>query len=155
MPARRCSPCPEARGAIARWISSTFDDRGRVLRNEGGNASHWIELRLTGRRSKRDGIGAEVQLTTASGAIRHATARTAGDYLSAGDRRVHLGLGLKREIRSIEVRWPSGTVQRLTDVAPDQILTVAEPGTDLPGSRPPRPVTRAGVSLPRDSRPRP
>ena len=107
---------------------STLDDRGRVLRNEGGNAGHWIELRLVGRRSNRDGIGAEVRLTTASGQIRHATARTAGGYLSAGDRRVHLGLG-KEAIQSNEVRWPSGIVQRLTDVAVDQILTVTEPDT--------------------------
>ena len=49
-------------------VVSTLDDRGRVLRNEGGNAGHWIELRLVGRRSNRDGIGAEVRLTTASGA---------------------------------------------------------------------------------------
>ena len=114
-------------------VVSTLDDRGRVLRNEGGNAGHWIELRLVGRRSNRDGIGAEVRLTTALGAIRQATARTAGGYLSAGDRRVHLGLGAERDIRSIEVRWPGGTVQHLADVASDQILTVTEPGTDPPG----------------------
>jgi len=108
-------------------VVSTLDDRGRVLRNEGGNAGHWIELRLVGRRSNRDGIGAEVRLTTASGAIRQATARTAGGYLSAGDRRVHLGLGEEKAIQSIEIRWPSGIVQRLTDVAVDQILTVTEP----------------------------
>ena len=62
-------------------VVSTLDDRGRVLRNEGGNAGHWIELRLVGRRSNRDGIGAEVRLVTASGQVRQATARTAGGYL--------------------------------------------------------------------------
>lgn len=108
-------------------VVSTLDDRGRVLRNEGGNRGHWVELRLVGRRSNRDGIGAEVRVTTASGAIRHATARTAGGYLSAGDRRVHLGLGAEKGVRSIEIRWPSGTLQRLNDVAVDQILTVTEP----------------------------
>jgi hypothetical protein len=108
-------------------VVSTLDDRGRVLRNEGGNRGHWVQLRLVGRRSNRDGIGAEVRLTTASGQIRHATARTAGGYLSAGDRRVHLGLGAESGVRSIEIRWPSGTVQRLSDVAVDRILTVTEP----------------------------
>ena len=111
-------------------VVSTLDDRGRVLRNEGGNAGHWIQLRLVGRRSNRDGIGAEVRLTTASGALRHATARTAGGYLSAGDRRVHLGLGEEKAIGSIEIRWPSGIVQRLTQVTVDQILTVTEPEAD-------------------------
>lgn len=108
-------------------VLNMLDDRGRVFRNEGGNGRHWIQLRLVGRRSNRDGIGAEVRLTTGAGAIRQATARTAGGYLSAGDRRVHLGLGEETAIRSIEVRWPSGAVQRLTGVAPDQILTVSEP----------------------------
>jgi enediyne biosynthesis protein E4 len=115
-------------------VVSTLDDRGLVLRNEGGNTGHWVELRLVGRRSNRDGIGADVRLTTAAGELRQATARTAGGYLSAGDRRVHLGLGKETAVRSIEIRWPSGTVQRLTDVAPDQILTVTEPGTDPPAS---------------------
>ncbi|HEX9186664.1 MAG TPA: ASPIC/UnbV domain-containing protein, partial [Vicinamibacteria bacterium] len=87
----------------------------------------WIQLRLVGRQSNRDGIGAEVRLVTGSGLLRHATARTAGGYLSAGDRRVHLGLGEEKAIRSIEVRWPGGAVQRLADVAVDQVLTVTEP----------------------------
>jgi hypothetical protein len=108
-------------------VLNVLDDRGRVLRNEGGNASHWIQIRLVGRRSNRDGIGAEVRLVTASGQLRHATARTAGGYLSAGDRRVHLGLGEEKAIRQVEVRWPSGAVQRLADVAVDQVLTVTEP----------------------------
>jgi hypothetical protein len=108
-------------------VLNMLDDRGRVFRNEGGNAGHWVQLRLVGRRSNRDGIGAEVRLTTGAGAIRHATARTAGGYLSAGDRRVHLGLGEEKAIRSIEIRWPSGTAQRLADVAADQVLTVTEP----------------------------
>jgi hypothetical protein len=108
-------------------VVSTLDDRGRILRNEGGNAGHWIELRLVGRRSNRDGIGAEVRLTTASGKLRQATCRTAGGYLSAGDRRVHLGLGEEKAIQSIEIRWPSGILQRLTDVAVDRMMTVSEP----------------------------
>jgi enediyne biosynthesis protein E4 len=111
-------------------VVSTLDDRGRVLRNEGGNRGHWIQLRLVGRRSNRDGIGSEVRLVTGSGALREATATTAAGYLSAGDRRVHLGLGGEAAIRSIEVRWPSGVVQRLADVAVDQILTVTEAEAD-------------------------
>ena len=80
-----------------------------------------------GRRSNRDGIGADVRLITASGAIRQATVTTTAGYLSAGDRRVHLGLGAESDIRAIEIRWPSGTVQKLTGVEADQILTVEEP----------------------------
>lgn len=111
-------------------VVNTLDDRGRVLRNEGGSRGYWIQLRLVGHTSNRDGIGADVRLVTGSGALRQTTATTAAGYLSAGDRRVHLGLGGEKEIRSIEVRWPSGIVQRLDDVAVDQILTVTEPEGD-------------------------
>ena len=98
-----------------------------LLRNAGGNHGHWLMLRLVGRRSNRDGIGAEIRLTTTSGALRLATATTSGSYLSASDRRVHFGLGAETSARSIEVRWPSGLVQRLSDVPADQVLTVTEP----------------------------
>jgi hypothetical protein len=108
-------------------VVSTLDDHAKVLRNEGGHRGHWIQLRLVGRRSNRDGIGADVRLVTASGAVRQATATTTAGYLSAGDRRVHLGLGREAAIASLEIRWPSGTVQRLTGVEADQILTVTEP----------------------------
>jgi hypothetical protein len=118
-------------------VVSTLGGRAHVLRNEGGNRGHWIQLLLVGRLSNRDGIGADVRLVTASGAVRQATATTSASYLSAGDRRVHLGLGSEAEIRSIEIRWPSGTVQRLTGVEADQILTVTEPETAP--SEPPSP----------------
>jgi hypothetical protein len=123
-------------------VVSTLDDRGHVLRNESVNRNHWIQLRLVGRRSNRDGIGADVRLVTASGAMRQATATTAAGYLSAGDRRVHLGLGAERGIRFVEIRWPSGIVQRLDGVDADQILTVEEPEAASPGPPAPQGTTR-------------
>ena len=108
-------------------VVTTVGGRPYVLRNDGGNRGHWISLRLVGHRSNRDGIGAEVRVTTASGALRQATVTTSSSYLSASDRRVHFGLGSEAGVRTIEVRWPSGTVQRLLDVAGDQTLTRAEP----------------------------
>ena len=108
-------------------VVTTVGGRPYVLRNDGGNGGHWLSLRLVGHRSNRDGIAAEVRLTTASGALRQATVTTTSSYLSASDRRVHFGLGAETRARAIEVRWPSGTVQRLLDVAADQILTLDEP----------------------------
>ena len=108
-------------------VVTTVGGRPYVLRNDGGNRGHWISLRLVGHRSNRDGIGALVRLTTASGALRQATVTTGSSYLSASDRRVHLGLGPETRARAIEVRWPSGTVQRLHDVAGDRTLTLDEP----------------------------
>jgi len=108
-------------------VVTTLGGRAHVLRNEGGNRGHWLIIRLVGRRSNRDGIGAEVRLTTASGAMRLATATATGSYLSASDRRVHFGLGAETSARSVEVRWPSGIVQRLSDVPANQVLTITEP----------------------------
>jgi enediyne biosynthesis protein E4 len=115
-------------------VVSTVGGRAYVLRNEGGNQAHWIQLRLVGSSSNRDGIGAEVRLVTATGALRQATASTSGSYLSASDKRVHFGLGSEAKCRSIEVRWPSGIVQRIESVPADQILTLTEP--DAPRARP-------------------
>ena len=116
-------------------VVTTVGGRPYVLRNAGGAPGHWILLRLVGGRSNRDGIGAEVRLVTASGALRQAIATTSGSYLSASDRRVHFGLGAEGKARSIEVRWPSGIVQRVTDVPADQVLTLTEPAAT---ARPPR-----------------
>jgi hypothetical protein len=83
-------------------------------------------LRLVGHKSNRDGIGAVVKLVTAEGP-QWVTATTSGSYLSASDPRVHFGLGNSTTASSIEVRWPSGTVQTLTNVKGDQQVQVDEP----------------------------
>jgi enediyne biosynthesis protein E4 len=118
-------------------VVSTVGGRGYVLRNEGGNRGHWLELRLIGSRSNRDGIGSDVRLVTATGAVRQAFVSTSGSYLSSSDRRVHFGLGTEAKCRKVEVRWPSGIVQRLEEVRADQILTLTEP--EPPPARPASP----------------
>jgi hypothetical protein len=62
-----------------------------------------------------------------SGAEQQVMATTAGSYLSASDRRVHFGLSLDKEIRLLEISWPSGVVQRLSKIKANQILKVTEP----------------------------
>ena len=47
--------------------------------------------------------------------------------MSSSDKRVHFGLGAETKIKSVELRWPSGVVQTLENVKPDQILKVEEP----------------------------
>jgi hypothetical protein len=97
-----------------------------IIHNETPRANHWLTLKLVGHRSNRDGIGAEVKLVTAKGP-QWVTATTASSYLSSSDKRVHFGLGSEMIAQSIEIRWPSGTVQTLKDVRGDQILQVDEP----------------------------
>jgi enediyne biosynthesis protein E4 len=81
---------------------------------------------LVGHRSNRDAIGAAVKITTAKGS-QYATVMTAGSYLSSSDKRLHFGLGTELNVQAIEVRWPSGIVQKINNVAGDRILQLDEP----------------------------
>lgn len=102
------------------------DGRAVILRNEGGTGNHWLLLRLIGSKSNRDGIGTKIRLVADNGQEQYAFVSTAGSYLSASDKRVHFGLGESKRVRTLEVTWPGGAVQRLHAVAADQILTVRE-----------------------------
>ena len=107
----------------------------RLLHNETANANHWILLKLTGHKSNRDAIGAAVKITTASGA-QYATVTTASSYLSSSDKRVHFGLGKAPVVESIEIRWPSGIVQTLQNVAADRVVQIDEPAATDPTGKP-------------------
>lgn len=96
-----------------------------ILMNRTRNQSHWILLKLVGTKSNRDGLGTKVKITTALGS-QFNTATTAVGYNSSSDKRVHFGLGTATTIDSIELTWPSGIHQRLTQVRADQILEVKE-----------------------------
>jgi hypothetical protein len=82
---------------------------------------------LTGRRSNRDAIGAAIKVTTASGKIQYNHVATAVGYASSSTRRVHFGLGSEARIATVEIRWPSGTVQTLDSPKAGQCLRVTEP----------------------------
>jgi hypothetical protein len=107
-------------------VVTTNDGPIHVLHNETETPNHWLILNLVGHRSNRDGIGADVRVVTAQ-AAQLATVSTASSYLSSSDKRVHFGLGTETAARSVEIRWPSGAVQRLAQVRGDQVLQVDEP----------------------------
>lgn len=115
-------------------VVSTNDGPGYVLHNETVTSNHWLTLLLVGHRSNRDGIGAEIKLTTSVGS-QYVTVSTAGSYLSSSDKRAHFGLGADISARLVEIHWPSGVVQKLENVHGDQILTVNEP-TSAPAPAP-------------------
>jgi len=98
----------------------------QILINRTSNGNHWITLALVGTKSNRDGLGTKVKIMTSLGAqYNHAT--TAVGYNSSSDKRVYFGLGTAATIDRIELAWPSGIKQVLTDVKADQVLTVTEP----------------------------
>ena len=89
--------------------------------------NNWIGLQLQGCRSNRDGIGARVVLTAADGTTQHAMAKRAGSYLSSNDGRVFFGLGRMDEVKAVEIDWPGGTRQSLSNPELNQIHVVEEP----------------------------
>jgi hypothetical protein len=97
-----------------------------VLLNQTPTANRWITLKLTGVKSNRDAIGAEVKISTAAGE-QFATVTTSSSYESSSDKRVHFGLGTEDSVPQIDIRWPSGVRQELKDVRADQILSITEP----------------------------
>jgi hypothetical protein len=109
-------------------VVATNDGSIHILHNETPSHNHWLTLKLIGHKSNRDAIGAEVRLKSAN-TSQMAIVTTGGSYLSSSDKRVHLGLGVDAAATSIEIRWPSGIVQTLSNVSGNQMLNVDEPLT--------------------------
>ena len=105
------------------------DGRPRLLLNDGGNANHWLTVLLIGTKSNRDGIGASLKLSS-HGVVQYEQAKGGMGYMSGSDPRIHFGIGDRTKIDSLEITWPSGQVQKLTDVPLDQIIAVKE-GTGI------------------------
>ena len=109
-------------------VVTTNGGPAHILLNQTLTTGHWMTLHLTGHKSNRDGLGAVVELKTAS-ATQWATVTTSGGYMSASDPRVHFGMGESPEAACIEIHWPSGIVQTLTDVKGDRQIQVDELAT--------------------------
>jgi hypothetical protein len=97
----------------------------QLLRNDGGNANHWLEIFLIGTRSNRDGVGARVKLV-ADDLTLYDQRKGGMSYQSAQDPRLHFGLGERANVNSIEIIWPSGTLTKLANLKSDQIIAVKE-----------------------------
>ena len=106
-------------------VVATNGGPAHILHNETATSNHWLTVSLTGHTSNRDGIGAEIKLTTAHGS-QWMTVTTSGSYLSSNDKRAHFGLG-PDTLATLDIRWPSGILQHLENVQADHVLTVIEP----------------------------
>jgi hypothetical protein len=108
-------------------VVSNVGQKAYVLRNDGGNRKNWIGIVPVGTRSNRDGIGARIKVLSVSGFTQYFTVNTAVGYLSASDKRVIAGLGDDSTVKLIEIRWPSGIVQKFENVKTRQFLKAVEP----------------------------
>jgi hypothetical protein len=107
-------------------VVTSLGEKPRILLNSADNGNHWLLVNTIGRRSNRDGIGAALKLTTASGRTLYNHVTTSVGFMSSSDKRVPFGLGVEKSIASLEIRWPSGIQQKLKNLKADQILTVRE-----------------------------
>jgi hypothetical protein len=107
-------------------VVTALDEGVEVWRNVSPAPNRWLSVRTIGTKTNRDGIGAEITLTTPSGP-RHGHVNTAVGYGGASDPRVHFGLGKDETVTRLEVRWPSGVVQVLENVPSNQVVVVREP----------------------------
>lgn len=107
------------------YILQTNLGSSPVLLQAPSTPSHWLRIKLVGKRSNRDGFGARIEITSA-GRTQIAEARANSSYLSASDPRRHFGLGPGTIADSIVVRWPSGIVDKVGPEKSNQELVIEE-----------------------------
>lgn len=110
---------------------SHTNEPAALLSNESKSEHHWLSLRLIGRQSNRDAVGAVVRVQTGDGEqVRQLTG--GASYASSSDPRLFFGLGKSSRVKKVTVRWPSGTVQNMRDIAANRVLRVHEPAAPSP-----------------------
>jgi hypothetical protein len=106
-------------------VIGDIDGAPMILKNRGVPGRHWVSFELAGTKSNRLALNARIKIV-ASGMTQTEEIHSGGSYLSQNDLRVHFGLGSAKKIDSVEIRWPSGKTETLTDVATDQFHAVLE-----------------------------
>ena len=93
--------------------------------NYGGNGNRFLTLELRGASANLEGLGARVR-AVAGDLVQTREVRRGYGYMGSNDGRLHLGLGQQARVDSLVIRWPTGTVQTLTDLETNCFLRVAE-----------------------------
>jgi hypothetical protein len=112
-------------------VVNTVNDYPQLLRCDSQTGNNWIKIRTIGVKSNRSGIGARLKCVTHVPGEEKPhqqidEVRSGGGYFSQNDLRVHFGLGKAEKVELLEIRWPSGQVDRLKDVKPNQAVYVKE-----------------------------
>jgi hypothetical protein len=106
-------------------LLSVLDGSPVLLRNQSAPSGHWLRIQLIGKRSNRDGLGARVEVKAGSSS-QVLEARTNASFESASDPRLHFGLGRADKVDSIQVLWPSGTIDKIENESTNQELVIEE-----------------------------
>jgi hypothetical protein len=100
--------------------------KGTLVHNVSTNTGHWLEVKLKGTKSNRDGIGARVDVWAAGKRQMQERVASSG-YLSQNDATLHFGLGAATTVDKLTVHWPSGREQTLEKLDVDRVMLVEEP----------------------------
>jgi hypothetical protein len=111
-----------------------------LLRNHGVPGRHWVSFELAGTKSNRLAIGARIKIV-AGGMTQTDEIHSGGSYLSQNDLRLHFGLGTATKIDRVEIDWPSGKTDTLTNLTSDRYYAVRE-GVGLVPAERIRPILR-------------
>ncbi len=107
-------------------VTSALSAPAEIWMNDSPGGNHWLDLRLEGTKSNRDGIGARIKVV-AGGKTQYNDVVFAAGYGSSSAGPVHFGLGSAAAASLVEIRWPSGVAQQLKDVKADQVAKIREP----------------------------
>ena len=106
-------------------VINNLDGPPNVLRNDGGNQNNSILIKLVGVKSNRRGVGARVKVVSGD-LVQKDEVRSGDSYISQSDMRLHFGLEKRTKIDLVEVHWPSGNVDKITDAKVNSIVIVKE-----------------------------
>jgi enediyne biosynthesis protein E4 len=107
-------------------VVNCIDHTPVLLRNVNADTNHWVGIQLIGGpKSPRDAIGSTVYVTTGTGRQR-GDVMSGGSYESSNDQRLHFGLGKTAKVDAVEVRWPSGVVERVSLPGVDRFFAIEE-----------------------------
>ncbi len=111
-------------------VINPVNDTPVLMRCDSITDNNWLTIRALGTKSNRSGIGARIQLKIETEDKQLRTlideVRSGGSYYSQNDLRAHFGLGKGAKVKTMEVKWPSGTVDTMSDVAVNQVIYVKE-----------------------------
>ncbi|HCO92756.1 MAG TPA: hypothetical protein DIU00_02195 [Phycisphaerales bacterium] len=103
-----------------------------ILRNDSTSKGHWLQVRLRGVKTNRDGVGARIKLTAGDLTLTDEVHSGRG-YQSHYGMRIHFGLGNREKVDRIEVRWVGGGVDILENIRADRLVTITESSSVTPG----------------------
>jgi hypothetical protein len=106
-------------------VVSNMNAAPSLLVNGIHNPNHWIAIKTVGTKSNRDGIGARIRVKVGPRVLVDEV-RSGSSYDSNNDMRVHFGLGVAPKVDWIEIRWPSGLIERFDNPAIDKIHSLKE-----------------------------